>query len=52
MPQLNPRPWFFLLLSTWLMFSLLTFPSILKTDHPHHPGVKSLKNNLNLKIKN
>nr|BAI76985.1 ATPase subunit 8 [Antennarius striatus] len=52
MPQLNPRPWFLLLLSMWVIFSLLTFPNILKTNHPHHPNAKSLKDNLNLKIKN
>nr|WNH20884.1 ATP synthase F0 subunit 8 [Histrio histrio] len=51
MPQLNPRPWFFLLLAMWVTFSTLTLPSILKTNNPRLPSMKSLKNNLNLKIK-
>nr|BAI77011.1 ATPase subunit 8 [Abantennarius coccineus] len=51
MPQLNPQPWFLLLLAMWLIFSALTLPGILKTSYPHTPSMKSLKNNLNLKMK-
>nr|WNH20260.1 ATP synthase F0 subunit 8 [Abantennarius coccineus] len=51
MPQLNPQPWFLLLLATWVIFSALTLPGILKINYPHLPNIKSLKNSLNLKIK-
>nr|QIA97275.1 ATPase 8 [Peucaea carpalis]QIA97276.1 ATPase 8 [Peucaea carpalis] len=29
MPQLNPNPWFFIMISTWLTFSLIIQPKIL-----------------------
>nr|AAZ83462.1 adenosine triphosphate synthase 8 [Chamaea fasciata]AAZ83464.1 adenosine triphosphate synthase 8 [Chamaea fasciata]AAZ83466.1 adenosine triphosphate synthase 8 [Chamaea fasciata]AAZ83468.1 adenosine triphosphate synthase 8 [Chamaea fasciata]AAZ83470.1 adenosine triphosphate synthase 8 [Chamaea fasciata] len=28
MPQLNPSPWFFIMLSSWLAFSLIIQPKI------------------------
>nr|AAF37126.1 ATPase subunit 8 [Quiscalus lugubris]AAF37128.1 ATPase subunit 8 [Quiscalus lugubris]AAF37130.1 ATPase subunit 8 [Quiscalus lugubris]AXU25900.1 ATPase subunit 8 [Quiscalus lugubris]AXU25904.1 ATPase subunit 8 [Quiscalus lugubris] len=29
MPQLNPNPWFFIMLTSWLTFSLIIQPKIL-----------------------
>nr|WNH19935.1 ATP synthase F0 subunit 8 [Antennatus tuberosus] len=48
MPQLNPRPWFPLLVTMWVTLCTLTFPSILKINFPHLPNMKSLKDTLDL----
>nr|YP_007624388.1 ATP synthase F0 subunit 8 [Grus grus]ACN53674.1 ATP synthase F0 subunit 8 [Grus grus] len=29
MPQLNPNPWFFIMLTSWLTFSLILQPKLL-----------------------
>nr|YP_007624323.1 ATP synthase F0 subunit 8 [Grus paradisea]ACN53609.1 ATP synthase F0 subunit 8 [Grus paradisea]QKM77615.1 ATP synthase F0 subunit 8 [Grus paradisea] len=29
MPQLNPSPWFFIMLTSWLTFSLIIQPKLL-----------------------
>nr|AAD56464.1 ATPase 8 [Tauraco persa] len=29
MPQLNPNPWFFIMLMSWLTFSLIVQPKLL-----------------------
>nr|AAF62813.1 ATPase subunit 8 [Mimus gilvus]AAF62816.1 ATPase subunit 8 [Mimus gilvus] len=29
MPQLNPNPWFFIMITTWLTFSLIIQPKLL-----------------------
>nr|QNS38310.1 ATP synthase F0 subunit 8 [Illadopsis cleaveri] len=29
MPQLNPNPWFFIMISSWLTFSLIIQPKLL-----------------------
>nr|ABA00905.1 ATPase subunit 8 [Mimus longicaudatus] len=29
MPQLNPNPWFFIMLTSWLTFSLIIQPKLL-----------------------
>nr|YP_009917462.1 ATP synthase F0 subunit 8 [Erythrogenys gravivox dedekensi]QLM00779.1 ATP synthase F0 subunit 8 [Erythrogenys gravivox dedekensi] len=29
MPQLNPNPWFFIMLTSWLTFSLVIQPKLL-----------------------
>nr|QOD97907.1 ATP synthase F0 subunit 8 [Dromas ardeola] len=29
MPQLNPNPWFFIMLTSWLIFSLIIQPKLL-----------------------
>nr|QIA97279.1 ATPase 8 [Peucaea humeralis]QIA97280.1 ATPase 8 [Peucaea humeralis]QIA97281.1 ATPase 8 [Peucaea humeralis] len=29
MPQLNPNPWFFIMIASWLTFSLIIQPKIL-----------------------
>nr|ANJ78421.1 ATP synthase F0 subunit 8 [Xenicus gilviventris] len=36
MPQLNPNPWFFIMLTSWLTFSLLIQPKLLSFT-PHNP---------------
>nr|YP_009943865.1 ATP synthase F0 subunit 8 [Grallaria varia]QOD95696.1 ATP synthase F0 subunit 8 [Grallaria varia] len=38
MPQLNPSPWFFIMLTSWLTFLLILQPKILSftpTNQPH-----------------
>nr|QBP33670.1 ATP synthase F0 subunit 8 [Sarothrura rufa] len=38
MPQLNPHPWFWIMLTSWLTFSLIIQPkllSFLTTNNPH-----------------
>nr|YP_009755485.1 ATP synthase F0 subunit 8 [Paradoxornis heudei]ABY73523.1 ATP synthase F0 subunit 8 [Paradoxornis heudei]QIP53962.1 ATP synthase F0 subunit 8 [Paradoxornis heudei] len=39
MPQLNPNPWFFIMLISWLTFSLVIQPklsSFVSTNPPSH----------------
>nr|YP_010000564.1 ATP synthase F0 subunit 8 [Hypocryptadius cinnamomeus]QOD96463.1 ATP synthase F0 subunit 8 [Hypocryptadius cinnamomeus] len=39
MPQLNPNPWFFIMLTSWITFSLIIQPKILtfvSTNPPSH----------------
>nr|YP_009990978.1 ATP synthase F0 subunit 8 [Psophia crepitans]QBP33618.1 ATP synthase F0 subunit 8 [Psophia crepitans]QNN84370.1 ATP synthase F0 subunit 8 [Psophia crepitans] len=40
MPQLNPNPWFFIMLMSWLTFSLITQPKLLPFTHTNHPTNK------------
>nr|YP_010000720.1 ATP synthase F0 subunit 8 [Onychorhynchus coronatus]QOD96632.1 ATP synthase F0 subunit 8 [Onychorhynchus coronatus] len=40
MPQLNPAPWFFIMLISWFTFSLILQPKLLSfttTNPPHNP---------------
>nr|QOD98138.1 ATP synthase F0 subunit 8 [Phalacrocorax pelagicus]BAE44346.1 F0-ATP synthase subunit 8 [Phalacrocorax capillatus]BCD55873.1 ATP synthase subunit 8 [Phalacrocorax pelagicus pelagicus] len=48
MPQLNPNPWFFILLTSWLTFSLLIQPKLLSfttTNPPSNKTTTITKNN-------
>nr|YP_007624700.1 ATP synthase F0 subunit 8 [Tachycineta albilinea]AEX37431.1 ATP synthase F0 subunit 8 [Tachycineta albilinea] len=41
MPQLNPTPWFFIMLISWLTFSLLIQPKILTFLSTNPPSNKT-----------
>nr|ADZ15135.1 ATP synthase subunit 8 [Celeus grammicus] len=41
MPQLNPNPWFFIMLLSWLTFSLMIQPKLLSFPHTNPPTNKS-----------
>nr|YP_009721029.1 ATP synthase F0 subunit 8 [Muscicapa latirostris]QGM79827.1 ATP synthase F0 subunit 8 [Muscicapa latirostris] len=41
MPQLNPNPWFFIMLTTWLTFSLIIQPKILAFITMNPPSSKT-----------
>nr|ABS00755.1 ATPase subunit 8 [Pastor roseus] len=46
MPQLNPSPWLFIMIITWLTFSLIIQPKLLSftsTNPPHSKKPKTLK---------
>nr|YP_009034287.1 ATP synthase F0 subunit 8 [Amolops mantzorum]AHZ87101.1 ATP synthase F0 subunit 8 [Amolops mantzorum] len=45
MPQLNPSPWFFYLLLTWLILLFLTPNKILGHINLNEPNPKSTKTN-------
>nr|YP_003587296.1 ATP synthase F0 subunit 8 [Otis tarda]ACN29666.1 ATP8 [Otis tarda] len=38
MPQLNPNPWFSIMLMTWLTFSLIIQPKLLHFTSPNPPS--------------
>nr|AAM70684.1 ATP synthase 8 [Dolichonyx oryzivorus] len=40
MPQLNPNPWFFIMLTSWLTFSLIIQPKILSFVSANPPSNK------------
>nr|YP_009040550.1 ATP synthase F0 subunit 8 [Aegithalos glaucogularis]AHJ11084.1 ATP synthase F0 subunit 8 [Aegithalos glaucogularis]AHJ11097.1 ATP synthase F0 subunit 8 [Aegithalos glaucogularis vinaceus] len=40
MPQLNPNPWFFIMIMTWLSFSLLIQPKLLTFLSTNPPSSK------------
>nr|YP_010888032.1 ATP synthase F0 subunit 8 [Phylloscopus reguloides]WJJ67695.1 ATP synthase F0 subunit 8 [Phylloscopus reguloides] len=40
MPQLNPNPWFFIMLTTWLTFSFLIQPKLLTFVSTNPPSSK------------
>nr|QOD97277.1 ATP synthase F0 subunit 8 [Eurypyga helias] len=40
MPQLNPNPWFSILLMTWLTFSLIIQPKLLSFTPTNPPSNK------------
>nr|YP_009231319.1 ATP synthase F0 subunit 8 [Callipepla squamata]ALV89997.1 ATP synthase F0 subunit 8 [Callipepla squamata]QNN84838.1 ATP synthase F0 subunit 8 [Callipepla squamata]QXU59921.1 ATP synthase F0 subunit 8 [Callipepla douglasii] len=42
MPQLNPNPWFMILLLTWFSFSLLIQPKLLHFTPTNPPSNKTL----------
>nr|AAM98615.1 ATPase subunit 8 [Tyrannus dominicensis]AAM98617.1 ATPase subunit 8 [Tyrannus dominicensis]AAM98619.1 ATPase subunit 8 [Tyrannus dominicensis]AAM98621.1 ATPase subunit 8 [Tyrannus dominicensis]AAM98623.1 ATPase subunit 8 [Tyrannus dominicensis] len=42
MPQLNPAPWFFILLISWLTFSFILQPKILLFTPTNPPSNKTL----------
>nr|YP_009170014.1 ATP synthase F0 subunit 8 [Campephilus guatemalensis]ALE19835.1 ATP synthase F0 subunit 8 [Campephilus guatemalensis] len=41
MPQLNPNPWFSIMLLTWLTFSLMIQPKLLLFTHTNLPANKT-----------
>nr|YP_011007667.1 ATP synthase F0 subunit 8 [Argusianus argus]AFE61976.1 ATPase subunit 8 [Argusianus argus]AQM51680.1 ATP synthase F0 subunit 8 [Argusianus argus]WAW79650.1 ATP synthase F0 subunit 8 [Argusianus argus] len=41
MPQLNPNPWFIIMLLTWFTFSLLIQPKLLSFTLPNSPVSKT-----------
>nr|CBZ41248.1 ATPase subunit 8 [Charadrius pecuarius]CBZ41302.1 ATPase subunit 8 [Charadrius ruficapillus]CBZ41304.1 ATPase subunit 8 [Charadrius ruficapillus]CBZ41306.1 ATPase subunit 8 [Charadrius ruficapillus]CBZ41308.1 ATPase subunit 8 [Charadrius ruficapillus] len=41
MPQLNPNPWFFVMLMSWLTFSLMIQPKLLSLTHTNPPSNKT-----------
>nr|ABS00707.1 ATPase subunit 8 [Aplonis tabuensis] len=43
MPQLNPGPWFFIMLTSWLTFSLIIQPKLLSFITMNPPSSKTPK---------
>nr|AHI47573.1 ATP synthase subunit 8 [Cercotrichas signata]AHI47575.1 ATP synthase subunit 8 [Cercotrichas signata]AHI47577.1 ATP synthase subunit 8 [Cercotrichas signata]AHI47579.1 ATP synthase subunit 8 [Cercotrichas signata]AHI47581.1 ATP synthase subunit 8 [Cercotrichas signata] len=41
MPQLNPNPWFFIMITTWLTFSLIIQPKLLTFITMNPPSSKA-----------
>nr|YP_009690123.1 ATP synthase F0 subunit 8 [Caracara cheriway]QEG56911.1 ATP synthase F0 subunit 8 [Caracara cheriway] len=41
MPQLNPNPWFFMMLTTWVIFSLILQPKLLPLTSTNRPSNKT-----------
>nr|YP_009477486.1 ATP synthase F0 subunit 8 [Garrulax albogularis]AOX13013.1 ATP synthase F0 subunit 8 [Garrulax albogularis] len=41
MPQLNPTPWFFIMLATWLTFTLIIQPKLLSFVSTNPPSNKT-----------
>nr|YP_009753325.1 ATP synthase F0 subunit 8 [Calidris pugnax]QIT06397.1 ATP synthase F0 subunit 8 [Calidris pugnax] len=41
MPQLNPNPWFFIMLTSWLTYSLIIQPKILSLIATNPPTNKT-----------
>nr|YP_009111885.1 ATP synthase F0 subunit 8 [Bubulcus ibis]AHN95729.1 ATP synthase F0 subunit 8 [Bubulcus ibis] len=41
MPQLNPNPWFLILLMSWMTFSLIIQPKLLAFTTTNPPSTKS-----------
>nr|YP_008999633.1 ATP synthase F0 subunit 8 [Necturus beyeri]ACU00356.1 ATP synthase F0 subunit 8 [Necturus beyeri] len=39
MPQLNPSPWLFILLVSWLVYLLIIMPKISKMTLPNDPTI-------------
>nr|YP_002456286.1 ATP synthase F0 subunit 8 [Bambusicola thoracicus]YP_007624466.1 ATP synthase F0 subunit 8 [Bambusicola fytchii]ABV60455.1 ATP synthase F0 subunit 8 [Bambusicola thoracicus]ACR44370.1 ATP synthase F0 subunit 8 [Bambusicola fytchii] len=42
MPQLNPNPWFSIMLLTWFTFSLLIQPKLLSFTSANNPVNKTM----------
>nr|ABS00769.1 ATPase subunit 8 [Rhabdornis mystacalis] len=43
MPQLNPNPWFFIMLTSWLTFTLIIQPKLLSFITTNPPHSKALE---------
>nr|ALN11493.1 ATP synthase F0 subunit 8 [Pristimantis fenestratus] len=41
MPQLNPSPWFYIMLSTWILLILITPIKITQLRYLNHPLPKT-----------
>nr|QOD97667.1 ATP synthase F0 subunit 8 [Locustella ochotensis] len=46
MPQLNPNPWFFIMLISWLTFSLIIQPKLLSFVSTNPPSNKTMTQNI------
>nr|YP_010730386.1 ATP synthase F0 subunit 8 [Pica hudsonia]YP_010730399.1 ATP synthase F0 subunit 8 [Pica nuttalli]QNQ64904.1 ATP synthase F0 subunit 8 [Pica pica camtschatica]QNQ64917.1 ATP synthase F0 subunit 8 [Pica pica fennorum]WEG23344.1 ATP synthase F0 subunit 8 [Pica hudsonia]WEG23357.1 ATP synthase F0 subunit 8 [Pica hudsonia]WEG23370.1 ATP synthase F0 subunit 8 [Pica hudsonia] len=38
MPQLNPNPWFFIMLTSWITYSMIIQPKLLSFISPNPPS--------------
>ncbi|YP_002726510.1 ATP synthase F0 subunit 8 (mitochondrion) [Eretmochelys imbricata] len=47
MPQLNPNPWLMILLSTWLIYTIILQPKITSYLSMNNPTNKNNKVNMN-----
>nr|NP_443467.1 ATP synthase F0 subunit 8 [Ateleopus japonicus]BAB69992.1 ATPase subunit 8 [Ateleopus japonicus]BBG74348.1 ATPase subunits 8 [Ateleopus purpureus] len=43
MPQLNPAPWFSILIFSWLVFLLIIPSKVIKHTFPHDPASHDTK---------
>nr|YP_010000382.1 ATP synthase F0 subunit 8 [Sitta europaea]QOD96255.1 ATP synthase F0 subunit 8 [Sitta europaea] len=43
MPQLNPNPWFFIMITSWLTFTLIIQPKLLSFLSTNPPSSKTPK---------
>nr|UDN41954.1 ATP synthase F0 subunit 8 [Sillago sp. 2 SS-2021] len=43
MPQLNPDPWFLILVFSWLVFLLFLPPKVMAHTFPNDPASQSVK---------
>nr|YP_001650727.1 ATP synthase F0 subunit 8 [Eurypegasus draconis]BAF74942.1 ATPase subunit 8 [Eurypegasus draconis] len=43
MPQLNPSPWFLIMLFSWLVLLVLVFPKIMQHTTPNEPLQQDVK---------
>nr|YP_009566696.1 ATP synthase F0 subunit 8 [Artamus cinereus]QBB11057.1 ATP synthase F0 subunit 8 [Artamus cinereus] len=41
MPQLNPNPWFFIMLTSWLTYSMIIQPKLLSFISMNPPSSKT-----------
>nr|AUR27152.1 ATP synthase F0 subunit 8 [Pachycephala occidentalis] len=41
MPQLNPNPWFFIMLTSWLTYSMIIQPKLLAFISMNSPSSKA-----------
>nr|YP_009976028.1 ATP synthase F0 subunit 8 [Cinclosoma castanotum]QNL17028.1 ATP synthase F0 subunit 8 [Cinclosoma clarum]QNL17092.1 ATP synthase F0 subunit 8 [Cinclosoma castanotum]QNL17106.1 ATP synthase F0 subunit 8 [Cinclosoma castanotum]QNL17119.1 ATP synthase F0 subunit 8 [Cinclosoma castanotum] len=41
MPQLNPNPWFFIMLTSWLTYSMIIQPKLLSFISTNPPSGKA-----------
>nr|YP_009116606.1 ATPase subunit 8 [Polynemus paradiseus]BAQ20933.1 ATPase subunit 8 [Polynemus paradiseus] len=40
MPQLNPAPWFYILVASWLILTAMVLPKILNYVFPNEPNTQ------------
>nr|BAV71410.1 ATPase subunit 8 [Oreichthys cosuatis] len=43
MPQLNPNPWFMILMFSWMVFLIIIPPKILNYTSPNEPTLMTAK---------
>nr|YP_009355511.1 ATP synthase F0 subunit 8 [Uranoscopus japonicus]BAX03816.1 ATPase subunit 8 [Uranoscopus japonicus]BBU26115.1 ATPase subunit 8 [Uranoscopus japonicus] len=43
MPQLNPSPWFYILVTSWMIFLTIIPPKLLTHAFPNKPAPKTPK---------
>nr|WNH21079.1 ATP synthase F0 subunit 8 [Symphysanodon typus] len=43
MPQLNPAPWFFILVYAWMMFLIILPTKVMSHEYPNEPTPQSAK---------